>query len=152
MIVEKVEKIHPCYVLCCTSDPVKIISRIKAAAFNPGQIITVEIHLNNQSAVPILQITVELIKVRDKCNALRKLKYEINVNCFHFQQIFYFKRANSESQKWESIPMIRKLAEGCDSHQEKTISVDVDIPRLLPTDSASNLLKVKYLIRVSKIH
>lgn len=71
MIVEKAEKIHPCYVLCCVSDPVKIIARTKAAGYCPGQIINIEIILNNQSNVPIIGITVELIKVRDKYSPFR---------------------------------------------------------------------------------
>lgn len=65
MIVEKSEKIYPCYVLCCVSDPVKIVARTKLGGYTPGEIINVEININNQSNVPIVQITAELIKVRD---------------------------------------------------------------------------------------
>lgn len=67
----------------------------------------------------------------------------------YLQQIIYFKSATGKNQRWESMSMVKKSAEGCNEHQEKAIDVSVEVPRTVPTDYSSNLLKVKYLIRVS---
>lgn len=67
------------------------------------------------------------------------------------QQLIYFKSATGKNQRWESIQMIKKTAEGCNEHQEKAIDVSLEVPRTVPSDYTSNLLKVKYLIRVSNI-
>lgn len=79
MVVEKTEKIHPCYVFCCVSDPIKIMARTNAAGYTPGQVCQIEININNQSDVSIVRIIVELVKVNEII-AINLIEYKFNVN------------------------------------------------------------------------
>lgn len=70
---------------------------------------------------------------------------------FHLQQINYYKRANGRDHRYESIILSEKSVEGFGQHEQKKIVVNIDVPATQPSDSASNLVQVRYLIRVSNI-
>lgn len=67
-----------------------------------------------------------------------------------FQQITYYVCENSTRQKEELIPIVEKETTGCDVGKEENYRVNLDVPSIPPTDfDTSNIIKVKYLIRVS---
>lgn len=51
---------------CWCPDAIKIITRTKVGGFVPGQMINLDMIVDNQSAVPIKKFTVHLIRVRIK--------------------------------------------------------------------------------------
>lgn len=51
--------------LCCyASDPLKIVVRTPVGGYTPGQVINLEVNVNNQSDQPVSDFTVQLIKVK----------------------------------------------------------------------------------------
>lgn len=52
-------------VFCWCPDRIKIIARTTVSAYTPGQMINMDMIVDNQSGVPILKFTVLLIRVSD---------------------------------------------------------------------------------------
>lgn len=126
-----------------------IIARTPVAGYTPGQTINLEIRINNQSDQTLTEISVQLIKV-NFFKQMFTFEKEFHSN-ITFQQINYFTHANSSRKKLEKIPIIDQNAHGCDANQEEVVRVNIGIPPIPPTDfSSSNIIKVKYMIRVSK--
>lgn len=50
--------------ICWCPDPIKILTRTKVGGFCPGQMINLDMFVDNQSAIPISKLTVHLIRVR----------------------------------------------------------------------------------------
>lgn len=68
-----------------------------------------------------------------------------------FQQITYFSNSKSARKRIEKVPITERDTHGCDANQEELIRVNIEIPPIPPTDhSSSNIVKVKYMIRVSE--
>lgn len=52
-----------CCLLCCLSDPMKIVARTPVGGYTPGQTINLELDIINRSDQPVSDFTVQLIKV-----------------------------------------------------------------------------------------
>lgn len=64
--------------------------------------------------------------------------------------IAYFTHENSAFRKFERIHITEQDTHGCDIHQDEVIRVNIEVPPIPPTDfSTSNIIKVRYMIRVS---
>lgn len=64
-IAEKDKTFYLCCLLCCcSSDPMKIVARSPVGGYTPGQIINLEVNVDNQSDQPVSDFTVQLIKVK----------------------------------------------------------------------------------------
>ncbi|XP_055302464.1 arrestin domain-containing protein 17-like [Sitodiplosis mosellana] len=106
--------------------PMKIVVRTPVRAFAPGQMINVEIYVNNQSKQSIAELSIELIR-----------------------GITYCQSKNSNIRKLERISIVRTKTQGCEKYQDRTFLVDIPVPPIPPTDfSTSNIVKVRYCMRI----
>lgn len=127
----------------------------KTIHISTRQIINLEINVKNDSDQPVSEFSVQLVKVPNCLSRfyLFNLYFHLTFIPFFFnffQQITYHTHANSSRQKQEIISIIDQDTRGCDVSQEEIIRVNLEIPPIPPTDfSTSNIVKVKYSIRVS---
>lgn len=132
------------------SFPIIQVVRIPVRAYTPGQMINVEIYVNNQSRQSIAELSVELIRVRsDKVGLWVEYHLQIRFS-FYFQGITYFKSKNSNIRKLERISIVRTKTYGCGKYQDRTILVDLPVPSIPPSDFiSSSIMHVRYCMRVS---
>lgn len=147
-------------VCCHPSNPLHITVRSSVRAFIPGQSIDLDIIANNRSNHVVYAFKVLLYKVSHKImpssSSISNRFDKYFLFHFGFQQVFYFIRSLNPKgvhQRTEVVFIKKQTKDGCDAKSYKDIHVDLKIPKLPPTDlSSSKIIKIKYLLRVSKMH
>ncbi|XP_031621545.1 arrestin domain-containing protein 3-like [Contarinia nasturtii] len=127
IIVEK-EKLYKrsLILFCWCPDPIKLIIRTPVAAYTPGQVINLDIIVDNKSAVPISNFIALLIR-----------------------EVTYTKPRDSNDQRVERTTITKEIGDGCDKYKNKIILLNIKVPSTPPTDAtASNLIKIEYYVHI----
>lgn len=67
------------------------------------------------------------------------------------QEIKYFVYAKSSRKKTDEYVLKQEYLQGCNSGQEQDFHVNILVPTVPPNlDTACDIIKIKYFIRVSK--
>lgn len=148
VIAEEHKTFYPCCLLCCfKSNPLAIIASVPSGGYTPGQIINVQIEVNNQSDQLVSNFTVQLIKV----SRVSKNQFDTFslIRLFFAQQIRYQTHKSNSKKKLETVVLSEEIAQGCDLNCATDLCVNVVVPSVSPTDNTtSEIIQFEYSVRV----
>ncbi|XP_031621628.1 arrestin domain-containing protein 17-like [Contarinia nasturtii] len=131
VLVEGTYMYSKSHILCCKNlDPLKISVRSPIGGYTPGEMINLQINVNNQSRESIREFSVKFVK-----------------------KITYRKRANNIQHKLERMTMAKIVVGGCEKYQNKTINAEIQVPFTPPsTDcTADNIINIEYVVCVTGV-
>ncbi|XP_031621717.1 arrestin domain-containing protein 17-like [Contarinia nasturtii] len=109
-----------------TTDDMQIFVLVPVCGYTPGQVINLEIDVNNKSKRSITEFGIELVR-----------------------EIVYSKSAKSNHHKVERVSIVKTKTRGCEKYQSEIIAANIPLPSIPPTDLTTNpILKISYFMRV----